>query len=194
MNDTDSQSADALPKEILLVDDSASDILLAIEALKISGASISLLTANGGAAALDLLRARATTARGHVPILVLLDLNMPGLDGEKTLNRIRETDGIFMTSIWVFTTSAQDRDIERMYVAGANGYFCKPSTFSELVEFFQTLERNWPNYVSNYKNTPSAIKQVDAPPLMFIGKEEGVSDVRDSSGGSGRKPPHDSRG
>ena len=75
--------------------------------------------------------------------MVLLDLNMPGLDGRKTLQLIKENNVLKQIPVIILTTSADERDIEACYQMGANTYVQKPVSFDGLIEAIKRLKEYW---------------------------------------------------
>jgi two-component system, response regulator len=75
--------------------------------------------------------------------LILLDLNMPGMDGRRLLEIIKTEDDLKSISVVVLTTSNNDRDIDRCYALGASTYIQKPVSFEALVRAIQTMKDYW---------------------------------------------------
>ena len=133
-------------QSILCVDDDRDDRLLAEMAHRQSGVANPLAFANSGPEALEYLR----RAGSHVqraaqprPSIILLDLNMPGMDGLETLGLIRADAQLRAIPVIFLTTSRSAHDIRRCYEAGANSYVVKPASFSSLVQFFSRLCEFW---------------------------------------------------
>jgi CheY-like chemotaxis protein len=131
---------------ILYAEDDPDDRLLAEMAHRESGAANRLVVVADGAEALDYLR---RTGR-HVDRpaspetgIVLLDLNMPGIDGRETLRIIRADPNLRRLPVVIMTTSPAAADIAASYDAGANSYVVKPSAFASLVELFDNLCTYW---------------------------------------------------
>lgn len=86
----------------------------------------------------------AVVAGSHrLPGLILLDLNMPGLDGRRFLRRVKEDDDLRPIPVVVMTTSNDSRDVESCYDAGANTYVCKPVVWSEFTAAITRLRDYW---------------------------------------------------
>jgi len=81
--------------------------------------------------------------RGGNPQLILLDLNMPGLDGRRTLEIIKGDEKLCTIPVVVLTTSADRRDVERCYELGASTYIQKPVSFEGLAEAVRTMTDYW---------------------------------------------------
>ena len=75
--------------------------------------------------------------------LILLDLNLPGMDGRQLLEVIKTEDGLKSIPVVILTTSNNDRDIERCYALGASTYIQKPVTFEGLSQAIQTMKEYW---------------------------------------------------
>jgi two-component system response regulator len=142
---------------ILYAEDDADDRLLAQMAHRESGVPNPLIFVTDGEDALECLR---RTGR-HVdrtdqprPGIVLLDLNMPGIDGRETLRIIRADPTIRRIPVVILTTSTADDDIAASYDAGANAYIVKPTAFNSLVHIFSTLAAFWFGVTSLSKEIP----------------------------------------
>lgn len=117
--------------DILLVEDDAADAELALRAL--ASLALAVRRVADGETALADLRSASPRAR---PRVVLLDLKLPGIDGFQVLAAIRAEPAICMLPVVVLTSSREDRDVERSYALGANGYVVKPV---DSVRFGNTL-------------------------------------------------------
>ncbi len=133
--------------ELLLVDDEPTEALLAKEALRASGARLSMTVVSGGKEALSWLSDRADKGGTSHLILVLLDLNMPDWDGEATLQHIRLDPKTSLIPVMCLSTSDNEREVERAYRAGANGYVRKPFKLEDYTKFFASLDGFWGDYV-----------------------------------------------
>jgi CheY-like chemotaxis protein len=126
--------------EILFVDDSPDDAVLALRALKKSGFADKLLHVKDGAEALDFLYCSGTyasrTGRKH-PKLILLDLKMPKLLGMEVLEKIKSDPGLKSIPVVILTSSNEESDVQKCYALGANSYVTKPV---ESDSFFKTIK------------------------------------------------------
>ncbi|MBX2844384.1 MAG: response regulator [Flammeovirgaceae bacterium] len=77
------------------------------------------------------------------PELIILDLNMPKMDGCETLERIRNEDKYALTPVVIFSTSRAKEDITKCYKLGANTFICKPDSFSDLVKILDNVIEYW---------------------------------------------------
>ena len=114
---------------VLLVDDSAADRTLTRRSLEDSGFPVELRTVEDGQEALDYLRRRGSytdPALSPRPAVVLLDLNMPGMDGDELLGHIRSDPKLRSLPVVVLTGSELESDVQSSYDRGANAYMVKP--------------------------------------------------------------------
>lgn len=128
----------APPPLIVLAEDDPDDRLLIRDALNETTFSGSLLEVADGDALLAALARREAR-----PLLVLLDLNMPGKDGRETLAEIRQNPALRDVPIVIFTTSGSPADVLIAYQLGANSYLRKPSSYTGLRQMMQLLVRYW---------------------------------------------------
>jgi CheY-like chemotaxis protein len=125
---------------ILLVDDDAVDVMNVQRAFKKSNIHNTLYVAGDGGRALELLR------NGTVPSsnrLILLDLNMPRMNGLEFLHALREDPELRSTPVVVLTTSNDDRDRLQSYAHNVAGYLVKPVASSSFMELMATLNAYW---------------------------------------------------
>ncbi len=131
------------PAEILLVEDNPGDVRLTQEALR-GGKVINRLHVVGdGLAAMAFLRREGEHAAAPVPDLILLDLNLPGMDGREVLDQIKQDDALKTIPVAVLTSSAAEEDIARSYGSHANCYIQKPVDFQRLAEVVAALSDFW---------------------------------------------------
>jgi CheY-like chemotaxis protein len=131
---------------VLYAEDDPDDRLLAQMAYRESGAANPLVLVADGEEALEYLRRvgrHAERSDSTQPGIVLLDLNMPGIDGRETLRIIRNDPALRRIPVVILTTSAAEVDIAASYDAGANTYIVKPIAFSSLVHLFDRLCDYW---------------------------------------------------
>lgn len=133
-------------KIILLVEDSSSDEELTLRALKKHNISNRVVVTRDGAEALDYLFAEGSHAGRNpdeVPQVVLLDLNLPKIDGIEVLRRIRADERTKLLPIVILTSSREDKDILGGYASGANSYVVKPVDFTQFAEAVRLLGSYW---------------------------------------------------
>jgi CheY-like chemotaxis protein len=131
---------------ILLVEDSPEDYETTVRALRKAGLANPLLHCADGDDTLDLLHQRGSHIASEdtpLPGIILLDLNLPGTDGREVLAHIKCDDTLKWIPVIVLTTSADPRDIEACYQAGANSYLQKPVDFDGLMKAIQRLKDFW---------------------------------------------------
>ena len=131
---------------ILLVEDNPDDEALTLRALRKNNIVNEVVVARDGVEALDYLFGTGAYAGRDVsqlPKLVLLDLNLPRLDGLEVLKRIRSEPTTQIVPVVVLTSSKEDRDLVESYRLGANSYVRKPVDFVEFVEAARQLGLYW---------------------------------------------------
>lgn len=135
---------------ILLVEDDPGDQEITSRALEESDFPNRLHIVNDGEEALDYLLRREAYADPETsprPDLVLLDLNMPRLDGKAVLKQIRATKELRRLPVVVLTTSRHEEDIMRTYDLGVNSYIAKPADLDQLSTLVKALEAYWFQHV-----------------------------------------------
>ena len=141
------QDKHKIPITILICDDDDDDRALTRQALEDAHISNDLRFVEDGEQLLDYLHQRGEysgeTGAAPRPGLILLDLNMPKMDGREALQRIKEDPTLVDIPIVILTTSGLDIDIIRSYQLGVNSFITKPVTFSGLVEAMNVLGRYW---------------------------------------------------
>lgn len=139
-------SPSAKPITILYADDDEDDRLLVEDALAESRLRNDLRMVEDGEQLLDYLHRRGAYAdpeKSPRPGLILLDLNMPRLDGREALTAIKSDPDLRRIPIVVLTTSKAEEDILRSYDLGVNSFITKPVTFDALVELMKILGKYW---------------------------------------------------
>ncbi|MEM1205656.1 MAG: response regulator [Acidobacteriota bacterium] len=126
-------------KPLLLVEDDEVDVLTVKRALRDLGISNSLLVAGNGEDALSLLRDPATPR----PSLILLDLNMPRMNGIEFLREGRRDATLRGIPVVVLTTSNQDQDIFEGFDLNVAGYMLKPVDYKKFVEVMRAIDSYW---------------------------------------------------
>lgn len=131
---------------ILLVEDDPGDQELTRRSLQGDLLKTDLRVANDGAEALDYLLRRghfADPAASPFPDLVMLDLNMPRVDGKQVLEVMRKTPALQRIPVIVLTTSSEEVDVVRSYDLGCNSFLQKPVEVDSFIETIRTLRRYW---------------------------------------------------
>jgi CheY-like chemotaxis protein len=141
------QSENKIPITILICDDDEDDRMLTQQALQDAHVSNSVRFVVDGEQLLDYLYQRGEyageTGKAPRPGLILLDLNMPKMNGREALKIIKEDKSLHDIPIVVLTTSRLDEDIVRSYQLGVNSFITKPVTFTGLVDAMNVLGRYW---------------------------------------------------
>jgi CheY-like chemotaxis protein len=132
---------------LLVAEDDADDRILLTDAFAESGVEVSLQFVHDGVELMDCLFQRDRDPDKTLPDLVLLDLNMPRMDGREALRAIREHERLRHLPVIILTTSRAELDIRVSYQLGANSYVTKPRRFDELIMVLRSLERYWMDIV-----------------------------------------------
>jgi two-component system, chemotaxis family, response regulator Rcp1 len=131
------------PAELLLIEDNYGDVLLTREAFRSARISNTLAVAGDGEQALAMLRREDPYADQVTPDVILLDLNLPRMDGREVLEAIKNDPKLQRIPVIVLTSSKAEIDIVKTYDLGANGYIVKPVTFERLQEIVASIETFW---------------------------------------------------
>lgn len=134
--------------EILLVDDSQADIDLLGEVLSMNKHPFHANSVEDGTKALCYLRRQGNYARALRPDLIVLDLNLPRLDGRQVLQQLKCDPDLSKIPVVVFTTSAANSDIVRCYELGANCYLTKPGNLWDFIAVVQSMANFWLGFAS----------------------------------------------
>jgi len=129
--------------DILLVEDNPGDVRLTEEALKESKIAVNMRVANDGIMALAMLHREGEYADQPLPDLILLDLNMPRMDGREVLRQIKSDDRLKHIPVVILTTSEAEKDIVQAYGLHANCYITKPVELDEFIEIVKSIEGFW---------------------------------------------------
>ncbi|SIO60051.1 two-component system, chemotaxis family, response regulator Rcp1 [Singulisphaera sp. GP187] len=130
---------------ILLVEDSRADVMIIERALHDGNVPHRLTVIHDGRKALDYL-VRLQDPKADIelePDLILLDLNLPGIDGYQVLTQIKNDPLLRIIPVVVLTTSLRDEDVFQTYQAGANTYIQKPSEYPRYRDLVVTLRQYW---------------------------------------------------
>lgn len=125
---------------ILLVDDDEVDVMTVKRAFAKANITNQVFVATNGVEALELLRRDAIPPQRR---LVLLDLNMPRMNGIEFLREVRKDPALAPLTVVVLTTSNEDRDRVDAYQLNVAGYLLKPVTFSDFAEVMAALNKYW---------------------------------------------------
>ncbi len=125
---------------VLLVEDDPGDVLMTQEAFEHHGLSNPLSVVTDGAEAIEFLRRRGRYADAPRPGLILLDLNLPKMDGREVLAEIKADEQLRSIPVVVLTTSSADEDILRSYRTYANAYVTKPVDFTRFMDVVRQID------------------------------------------------------
>jgi CheY-like chemotaxis protein len=131
------------PVEILLVEDNEGDARLTREALKGGRLRNTLHHVEDGVEAMAFLRREGPFANGPRPDLILLDLNLPRMDGREVLAAIKRDDDLKHIPVIILTTSNDDKDVLRAYDLHANCFITKPVDLDRFLEVVRSIETFW---------------------------------------------------
>lgn len=131
------------PIDILLAEDSQTDAELTIEALSSGKVRNNIYHVWDGEETMDFLRREGKYADAVRPDLILLDLNMPKLDGRDVLKEMRADEDLKVIPVVVLTTSTQDKDIHESYGLAANNYIVKPVDLTQFFSVIQNVQEFW---------------------------------------------------
>ena len=131
------------PLEILLVEDDSADIELTREALSDSKLMTNLHVVEDGIQAMDFLRKVGPYAEKPRPDVILLDLNMPRMDGREVLEELKVDEDLRSIPVVILTTSGAEEDILRSYNLGANCYVTKPVGLDQFMKVVETIDNFW---------------------------------------------------
>ena len=137
-----------VPAIILLVEDNDADVRLAEEALGEGKIRNEVYRARDGLEALEFLNQQGDYKNAPRPDLILLDLNMPRMDGREFLETIKDNTNLTSIPIVVLTTSEAEQDIAKSYNLNVNCYIRKPVDFSQFVAVVRSIEHFWFTIVS----------------------------------------------
>ncbi len=138
-----SPNENLFPLQILLVEDNPGDVMLMQEAIKDYKLANQLIVVSDGEAALAYVRNEPPYEDAPRPDLVLLDLNLPLLDGRAVLEAIKNDDRTSTIPVVIMTSSDSEIDILRSYQLRANCYVTKPMGFDQFVEVVRSIESFW---------------------------------------------------
>lgn len=131
------------PIEILLVEDNPGDVRLTVEALKEAKVINHLTVLKDGVDALAFLRRQAPYSTAPRPHLMLLDLNLPRMDGREVLAAIKADESLKHIPVVVLTTSQDEQDVLKSYNLHANCYISKPVDLDQFVRVVRSIEDFW---------------------------------------------------
>jgi two-component system, chemotaxis family, response regulator Rcp1 len=134
---------DGMPIEVLLVEDSPGDVRLTQEAFRDANPSIHVHVAADGVEAMAFLRRQGLYAQAPRPDLILLDLNLPKMDGREVLAHIKEDADLKTIPTVILTTSSAEADIVKSYQLQANCYLTKPVQLDAFEALVKSINDFW---------------------------------------------------
>lgn len=137
------RAKDGRPIEILLVEDDPGDVELTLEVLEFAKVKVNINNVEDGIKALQFLRNEAEYQDAPRPDLILLDLNMPRMDGRETLEEIKKDINLRLIPVVILTTSDSDEDVVKSYTLGASCYITKPVGLEQFSKVVQSIENFW---------------------------------------------------
>ncbi len=132
-----------VPVQVLLIEDSPGDVRLTREAFRAANTSISLHVVSDGVEAMAFLRQEGIHAKAPRPDLILLDLNLPKMDGREVLARIKDDDLLKTIPTVILTTSDAEVDIAKSYQLQANCYLNKPVQLEAFENLVKSINDFW---------------------------------------------------
>ena len=146
---------DGMPINVLLVEDSPGDVRLTQEAFRDANRSVQLHVASDGVEAMAFLRHEGVHVHAPRPDIILLDLNLPKMDGREVLALIKEDDGLKAIPTVILTTSEAEADITKSYQLQANCYLSKPVQFDAFESLVKSINDFWMTKVKLPQQSPS---------------------------------------
>ena len=131
------------PIEILLVEDSPSDANLTIREFSKAKIANNLHWVEDGETAMEYLRNQGEFTDAPRPDLILLDLNLPGMDGREVLEEVKSDTDLKRIPVVILTTSNDEQDVLRSYNLNANCYVTKPIDIEQFINVVQLIKEFW---------------------------------------------------
>lgn len=128
---------------ILLVEDNEGDILLTLEAFKEVRLKNAIAVVKDGEEALQYLKKEGRFKNASTPDIILLDINLPKIDGKEVLAAIKKDEELMTIPVVMLTTSDSEKDIMESYHSHANCYITKPVDFTKFIDVVKVLENFW---------------------------------------------------
>jgi chemotaxis family two-component system response regulator Rcp1 len=134
---------DGMPIQVLLVEDSPGDVRLTQEAFRVANVTIKLHVASDGVEAMAFLRHEGVHIHAPRPDLILLDLNLPKMDGREVLAQIKDDESLKLIPTVILTTSDAEADIVKSYQLQANCYLSKPVQLDAFENLVKSINDFW---------------------------------------------------
>lgn len=131
------------PAEILLVEDNDNDVILTRESFKMSKLAVNLHHVKDGEECMAFIRKQGKHAAAPTPDIILLDLNLPRMDGREVLAEISNDKSLRHLPVVILSTSADEQEILKMYKLRCSSYIVKPVNFEQFVRVIQSFSDYW---------------------------------------------------
>ena len=129
--------------EVLLVEDDPQDVEITKEVMELSKVRLNVNVVENGAEALAFLRKESPFENAIRPDLILLDLNMPKMNGKEFLEEMKKDDNLRLIPVVILTTSKAEEDIVKTYKLGASCYVTKPVGLEQFQKVVQAVDNFW---------------------------------------------------
>ncbi|KYP13864.1 response regulator [Flavihumibacter sp. CACIAM 22H1] len=136
-----------IPIQILLVEDNEGDVVLTLEAFESIRLVNTVQVVNDGEEAIHYLNKQGRFANVTEPDMILLDINLPKIDGKEVLAYIKNHERFKVIPVVILTSSASEKDINDTYAEHANCYITKPVDFNKFITVIKSIESFWINIV-----------------------------------------------
>jgi CheY-like chemotaxis protein len=130
-------------RPIMMVEDNPMDVDLTLQAFQEQGLSNPFIVCRDGEEALNFINAHNSAGNPQIPLIMLLDLRLPKVDGIEVLRQARQDPVWKQVPVIILTTSQQDTDIESAYQMGANSYIVKPVDFVKFADVVKRIRIYW---------------------------------------------------
>jgi chemotaxis family two-component system response regulator Rcp1 len=161
-----------MPLQVLVVEDSSGDIRLTREAFRDVNPFIHLEVAHDGVEAMAFLRQEAPFVRAPRPDLILLDLNLPRMDGRQVLALIKDDDNLKTIPTVILTSSQAEADVVKSYQLQANCYLSKPMHFDAFHDLVKSINDFWLTQVRLPSKGDNTDQEADGPAAYVSGLEK----------------------
>ena len=131
------------PVHILLVEDNEGDIVLTLEAFNDVKLKNTISVVRDGEEALQYLHQQGPDMSATPPDFILLDINLPKMDGKEVLTYIKNHDKFKSIPVVMLTTSSSEKDVAESYASFANCYITKPVDFEKFIQVIRSIEEFW---------------------------------------------------
>jgi CheY-like chemotaxis protein len=141
---------------VLVLEDNPGDVRLITEALTADAAIYKVHVVNTGADALRFLQRKGAYSNAPRPKVILLDLNVPEVDGFEVLHAVKNDEGLKTIPVIVFSSSTEDKDVTRAYDLRANAYVPKPFALQDYFDCLQAIAAFWVHIAQSAVQPPDS--------------------------------------